>query len=179
MLGVLETVGRLTYAKSSVDEVLARSGVDRESFDALFGDLQSCFLAASGAAFDCALAVVDDALEAVADWPWLTRVSTLVTAFVDCASTNPDAARACLTETRAAGEEACRVRDRALDGLASRVLRGAPPPTRAIDAEFAAYFVVGAMALSLAQRLGRPDALELLSHQMVEAFAGVFTPRRI
>jgi AcrR family transcriptional regulator len=112
---LLEAMVRVAAAKgfeaTTVDEVIERAGVSRQSFDEIFPGKEACFLAAYDAAVDFLLGHVTSAYEAAAGQPWAGRIVVALRAMLELLAAEADVARMAIVEVTALGEEA-RVRYR-------------------------------------------------------------------
>jgi AcrR family transcriptional regulator len=89
------------YNETSVADVLAESGVGRESFYELFEDKRACFLAAHTLLVDDLFAAVQEAYETADPWP--QRVRQALGAALNWLAADPAVARVMVIEIASVG----------------------------------------------------------------------------
>lgn len=115
----IRVAGTDGYAAMTVSAVIARAGVSRKTFYALFADREACFLAAYDVVLERArVGVLDAAAPLLDEAPWPERLRAVLGWGLDALAANPHAARVAFIEVLAAGPEAIHRRDRALHELA-------------------------------------------------------------
>lgn len=154
------------YVGTSVEDVLKRARVSRQSFYSLFSSKLDCFMAA----FDQASALLRRRLEgaAQAGGDPLTRFERAFTAYLDALASEPGYARLFLVEVYAAGPEAIQRRSEIQHDLAGALadmmgLRGEA-------AGFACQIVVSAVGVMVtpAVAAGDMEALRAVGPPVVE-----------
>ncbi|AYF75940.1 TetR/AcrR family transcriptional regulator [Nocardia yunnanensis] len=141
---VLDAVGELGFAATTVADIVTRAQVARRTFYAVFGSKDECF----GAAYDLAVgAALDQLRETVTGLEGVNfeeRVRISFEIYLNVLATQPGAARALYVETLAAGpgliEHRLRVHERFADYIAAVAAVGvrdgdlaAPPDRELID----------------------------------------------
>jgi AcrR family transcriptional regulator len=149
---MLLSAGALGYEKTSVQEVLDRSGVSRDRFNRDFGDKEECFARAYEMAVDRLEGELLEACAAAESWRGGFRAA--LARLLRTVAEQPLMAKALLIEVRAARGRAWATHQRALERLArlvdaAREEPGARPATR-----LAAQFVVGAVEESICVEIG-------------------------
>lgn len=109
---MIRTVAAEGYEATAVGDVIARAEVSDDTFEAMFGGKEDCFLQAYDAAIDVLVAHVSNAFEAAAGAPWTERVAAALRAMVELLAAEDDVARMAIVEVAAVGEDA-RIRYRA------------------------------------------------------------------
>lgn len=171
---MLELSGEIGYRAVTVEQVLANSGVSREQFEAEFGDLESCFVAAYEAEADVLCEAMLEAGGRADDWRAATReaLQTLLR-FV---AARPAVAKALIREVHVVGGSALEKHEEVLERLTAAIGAGhrLPPEQRA----WTASFIVGAVEGVLTARLARgetkdmPELLPELMYLIVASFEG-------
>jgi len=98
------------YVGTSVEDVLTRAGVSRETFYRLFSSKLDCFMAAFDAASDKLLGHLAEVAGTDPDRDPLAAFAHVVTAYLDALADEPAYARLFLVEVYAAGPKAMRRR---------------------------------------------------------------------
>ncbi len=98
------TVGDKGYAKTTVQDVLERSGVSSKTFYEHFNDKEDCFLQAYDAVVERVMVVVTNEYSRVRRWP--DRVQRGLSSFLRFAGDEEDLARMAIVEVLAAGPRA-------------------------------------------------------------------------
>jgi AcrR family transcriptional regulator len=142
---LLEAVGRAVaergFAAATIDDIVRRAGVSKQTFYDHFADKEGCFLAAYEAASAELLRRVRDARAAHEDW--LERTRAGISAYLRWLAADPALARVFLIEVAAAGPLALERRERLRDRYAELMSDpptspGAPPPIEILHALVAA-----------------------------------------
>jgi AcrR family transcriptional regulator len=115
---LMEAMVRVSAAKgyeaTTVADVVEYAGAAQETFDAMFGDKETCFLEAYEAVFDVLVAHVTAAFEGAADEPWPEQIAAGLRALVELLSMEADIARMAMVEVTAAAGDDARERYRAM-----------------------------------------------------------------
>jgi AcrR family transcriptional regulator len=99
--GLAEAVAEKGYAAATLTDVVRHAKVSRRVFYANFESKEQCFLAAFDVVLDYLRELVGEAVAPVDGWPQKAIAATRATlAFL---ASEPDLARLCLVESRAAG----------------------------------------------------------------------------
>src|SRR4051812_11652918 len=127
---LLEAVGRAVaergYAGATIDDVVRRAGVSKQTFYDHFADKQDCFLAAYEAASEELLERVGEAQDG-SDEDWVERTRAGIRAYLRWLAAEPALARVFLIEVAAAGPVALERRERLRDRYAELMrTRGGP-----------------------------------------------------
>lgn len=134
-MAMIETVAERGYAQTSVADVLARSGVSRATFYALFTDKDDCFRAAYEMAASQMAAALGSGLFSLlnesetAPQDALERLDRILGLYLDMLAGQPAFARTFLVEVFAAGPVAIAQRQASLEAfvdLVAMVLDGRP-----------------------------------------------------
>lgn len=116
LTAMAEVMSEKGFVATSVEDVLKRAGVSRQTFYQLFSSKLDCFTAAFGVASDLLGRRMFDAAAGGAD-P-LDRFERLAVAYLDALAAEPGYARLFLVEVYAAGPAAVRRRAQIQDALA-------------------------------------------------------------
>jgi AcrR family transcriptional regulator len=173
---LLEAMVRVAAAKgyeaTTVADVIEAADVDRETFDGMFGDKESCFLEAYDAVINVLVAHVSTAFESTVGEPWPDRIAAGLRALVDLLATEHDIARMAMVEVTAVGEDA-RIRYRAALGRFTYFLeegRGASPQGDELPADTARFAIGGATSMIFDEiRAGRGPELRRILPDLVFA----------
>ncbi|TDB82937.1 TetR/AcrR family transcriptional regulator [Actinomadura sp. KC216] len=146
------------YVGTSVEDVLKRARVSRQSFYGLFSSKLDCFMAA----FDQAIAVLRRRLEGAASEGGgdpAERFERAFTAYLEALASEPEYARLFLVEVYAAGPEAIRRRSEVQHELAAALadMMGATGET----ARFACQIVVSAVGAMVTPAVAAGDMAAL------------------
>jgi AcrR family transcriptional regulator len=173
-VAMLELSGEIGYRAVTVEQVLSRSGVSLEQFEAEFGDLESCFVAAYEAEADVLCQGMLDAAARAGDWRSGTRAALeMLLRFV---SERPAVARALIRDVHVVGGGALAKHEEVLTRLTAAVARGAGLPEEQLA--WTSSFIVGAVEGVLSSRLARGETKELtallpeLMYLIVASFEG-------
>jgi len=99
--GLAEAVAEKGYAAVTLTDIVKHAKVSRRVFYANFEGKEQCFVAAFEVVVDHLRELIGEAVEAVDGWPQQALAATrVVLAFL---ASEPDLARLCLVESRAAG----------------------------------------------------------------------------
>jgi AcrR family transcriptional regulator len=174
LLGAMaEVVGEKGYVHTAVADVLARAGVSRATFYAMFRDKEDCFRATYAEAAGLLARVMAAALEAArascdaAGSPApLQLLDQVLTVYLRALQASPALARTFLVEVYAAGPQAVRQRRESLEAfieIVTAIYRGTPGPIGpAPDQRFAAELLVHAVSSMVTHRVGVGDTAGLL-----------------
>lgn len=157
---MLLTVGDKGYDKATVQEVLERSGISRDSFQRRFGGKEACFAEAYEMAADRVCAEVLEAGRSAESWRAGFR--TALAQLLRTVAEQPLLARALLIEVRAARGEAWAKHQQLVERFArvvdsARAQRRARPTVTPLTAQF----VVGAIKETLATEVAAGRAAEV------------------
>lgn len=167
MDAIAETISAHGYSGVTVDRILDRSGVSRESFEALFASKDEALEETLAAAFERLLGVLKRACSAQSEWPMKVKVA--IGAALDYAAADP--AGAALLELRPliADPRVARHATDARDQLALMLAdgrryteRGAELPALTEQA-----IVAGLMGV-VSSRIGEAERLPALAPQLVQ-----------
>ncbi|MGX1804282.1 TetR/AcrR family transcriptional regulator [Nocardia sp. NPDC055321] len=100
---VLEAVGELGYAATTVADIVSRAQVARRTFYAVFGGKDECFAAAYDLAVTSALDQLQATVTGMDGVRWADRVRFSFQIYLGMLAAQPGAARALYVETLAAG----------------------------------------------------------------------------
>jgi AcrR family transcriptional regulator len=100
------------YERTTVADVVERSGVSRTAFYRHFENREQCFVTAVDAILDFSLAGVEAAYEAAADKTWDERLIAALETLIEQVVEQPAAARVSMLEVYVAGREAVDHADR-------------------------------------------------------------------
>lgn len=157
LAAAIEQVARRGYRATTVDHIAKSARVGYVAFYELFDGKEDCFLAA----FDriVADARAELAERASGDQPWAEQISIGLRTLADLIAAEPARARVALVEVQAAGREAYRRYEAALDTAIpklaeGRQLRSEGPELSGTTEEA----LVGAIAWSFQQLVLRGDA---------------------
>jgi AcrR family transcriptional regulator len=116
---MIATVAGSGYLETSVEQVLAGTGLARSTFYDHFADKSECFLAA----LDSVGRRLEGELEALAGLPDATGVGQAIELVVSFAAADTSAAKLLFVESLAGGPRSLRIRDSLLDCLDSVIAR--------------------------------------------------------
>jgi AcrR family transcriptional regulator len=158
MRAIADTVAADGVAGSSVSGVMARARMSRNTFYALFPNLDAGMLTLLDETLSRGLAEMAAAY--AGDAPWPRRVHDSIRILLELIDGDPALARVCLVESLAGGPELLAARARALELIARALEQGGPGVRRGVGAKapLAAEAVVGAIASILHARLSRRPA---------------------
>jgi len=162
------------YVGTSVEDVLKRARVSRQSFYVLFSSKLDCFMAAFDKASELLMLRLANSLEgftegaAQGQGDAAARFERVVTAYLEALASEPGYARLFLVEVYAAGPEAIQRRSEIQRDLA-RALAGLMGVTGRAD-EFTCHVIVSAMSsmVTPAVAAGDMDALRAIGPPIVE-----------
>lgn len=117
-----EIVAQGGYARATVQAIVARAGVPRETFYRLFSNRQECFLGAFDRAVECCAEQIDAA--GYAEDCWNDRLRRTLTLLLQFAERHPDMARLLLVESMAGGPLVVGRREELLRHLAAAIEMG-------------------------------------------------------
>jgi AcrR family transcriptional regulator/DNA-binding transcriptional ArsR family regulator len=177
---MVASVATRGYAATRVTDLIELSGVSRRSFYALFPDKEACFQAVVRELVSNSMSVTEDLPGEGGD-----RARRRFQALTKLVTAQPAAARLCLIEAYAAGEEATKPVEEALGTLERRMQAGgAEVPQRAGMSPEMIGALIGAALEVVRTRLrqGREDELAELGPELVEfllAYEAPPTPLRL
>lgn len=171
---MLELSGEIGYRAVTVDQVLSHSGVSLGQFEAEFGDLESCFVAAYEAEADVLCEAMLDAARRTDDWRAGTRAA--LETLMRFVAERPAVTRALVRDVHVVGGKALAKHEEVLARLTDAIDRvgGLPAGPRA----GASTFIVGAVEGVLAARLAEGETEDLqalvpeLMYLIVASFEG-------
>ncbi|MRH91509.1 TetR family transcriptional regulator [Nocardia sp. SYP-A9097] len=102
-VAVLDAVGELGYAATTVADIVSRAQVARRTFYAVFGGKDECFAAAYDLAVGTALDQLQDTVTGLVGVSFAERVRISFDIYLSVLAAQPAAARALYVETLAAG----------------------------------------------------------------------------
>lgn len=161
--GVLEAMllsaGALGYEKTTVQEVLDRSGISRDRFQRTFGSKEECFARAYEMVVDRLRDELLEACEGAESWRagFRSALATLLRTLAE----QPLLAKALLVEVAAARGRAWETHRRALDRLARLVDTAREEAGARPAAKLTAHFVVGAVEESICAEIGAGRAAKV------------------
>jgi AcrR family transcriptional regulator len=158
-VAMLELSGKIGYRAVTVEQVLSHSGASLEQFEAEFGDLESCFVAAYEAEADVLCQAMLDAAARADGWRAGTRAS--LETLLRFVSQRPAVARALIRDVHVVGGGALVKHDEVLDRLAAAIGRGAALPEEQLA--WTSSFIVGAVEGVVTARLARGETDDLLA----------------
>jgi AcrR family transcriptional regulator len=143
-VGKLVAVDGYKYSDLTVPRVRAGAGISRRAFDAHFGDVEECFLAALG---ERASAAVGQAARAqIAGSTWAGGVYRAVNSFCIQIAGDPLLAGVCFRDDFALGSKGSLTRLRMVAGVSDQLRDSAPPEDRvsqtSIDASAGAIWSI-------------------------------------
>jgi AcrR family transcriptional regulator len=122
--GLAEAVAEKGYAEVTLTDIVKQAKVSRRVFYANFESKEQCFLAAFEVVVDHLRELVGRAVDPVEGWPAKAIAATSATlAFL---ASEPDLARLCLVESRAAGSAVTARFNEAVGEMAPLLRRGRP-----------------------------------------------------
>jgi len=169
------------YEATSVADILAASGVGRESFYELFGDRRECVLVAHQAMLDDLIAKVGAAY--AGEGEWVDRCRTTLAALLDWFASDPAAGRFLLVEVAAVGPEFHARFEAGFDrfveiidaGLPADLPDPGPLPTTSLAVGAAISRVYVEVAAGRSEHL--PALLPQLTYEVLVPFLGEATAR--
>jgi AcrR family transcriptional regulator len=173
-VAMLELSGEIGYRAVTIEKVLSHSGVSLEQFEAEFGDLEGCFLAAYEAEADVLCEAMLDAANRVEGWrPGMRAALGTLLRFV---AERPAVAKALIRDVHVVGGSALAKHEEVLERLTATIGRGGELPEEQLA--WTSSFVVGAVEGVLGARLARgetddlPALLPELMYLIVASFEG-------
>ena len=168
LAGVADVASSTSYAEMTVEGIIVTAGVSRRTFYEHFKNKDDAFLAAYDEASTQMLTAVRAAYES--HHGFAERMRAGIEAFLGLLAADPAFARMCIVEVMAAGPEAVKRRNAAMQAFASMIeenarQRLAKPPPSALTAET----VVGGIYDVVYTRIQRGDVRVLpeLTPQLV------------
>ena len=155
------------YCDTSVKDVLAASGLSRDTFYKHFGNVEGCFEAAHESALDQLFDCLEGACATEEAWPH--RLGTAISSLLDLFTAQPAIANLLLVEAQAAGKEARARHGVALSRLAELLHEGGDAPAGGPQGEVeVALFGSLCHLLALRLRSGEVDRLPALAPELTE-----------
>jgi AcrR family transcriptional regulator len=157
MIAVVNDKG---YLATSIVEVAAHAGVSRQTLYDLFGDKESCFLAAHDWLIERLMAYIRPAWERPGTWS--DQIRRAIAALLTAVSYRPEGARVAMIETLAAGPRAQARQRAAVEALAPFVDQGREQtPLGARLPASVSRVVVGGAAALIFERIAAGRSAEL------------------
>jgi AcrR family transcriptional regulator len=150
-VSMLELSGEVGYRAVTVEQVLSHSGVSLEQFEAEFGDLESCFVAAYEAEADVLCEAMLEAASREDDWRTGTRAA--LETLLRFVAERPAVAKALLRDVHVVGGQALAKYEEALARLAAALGQGGDLPEEQLA--WTSSFIVGAVEGVISARLAR------------------------
>jgi AcrR family transcriptional regulator len=174
-VSMLELSGEIGYRAVTVEQVLAQSGVSLEQFEAEFGDLESCFVAAYEAEADVLCEAMLDAAGRAEGWRAGTRAG--LETLLRFVAERPAVARALIRDVHVVGGRALDKHEETLSRLTAAIGRGAALPEEQL--EWTSSFIVGAVEGVISARLARgaTDDLPALAPELMYLIVASFEGR--
>jgi AcrR family transcriptional regulator len=172
-VAMLELSGEIGYRAVTVERVLSYSGVSLEHFEAEFGDLESCFVAAYEAEADVLCAAMLRAGRRAGEWR--AGVRAALETLLRFAAERPLVAKALIRDVHVVGGSALAKHEEVLERLTGAIAAGELPEDQL---PWTASFIVGAVEGVVAGRLTReetddlPALLPELMYLIVASFLG-------
>ncbi|MGN6201887.1 MAG: TetR/AcrR family transcriptional regulator [Solirubrobacterales bacterium] len=154
---MLELSGEIGYRAVTVQQVLSRSGVSLEQFEAEFGDLETCFVAAYEAEADVLCQAMLDAAGREGDWRDGTRAA--LETLLRFVAERPAVARALIRDVHVVGGGALTKHEEVLTRLTTAIGSCAQLPEE--QRAWTSSFIVGAVEGVLTSRLARGETEDL------------------
>jgi len=158
-VAVLELSGEIGYRAVTVEQVLSHSGVSLEQFEAEFGDLESCFVAAYEAEADVLCEAMLEAAGRADGWRAGTRAA--LERLLRFVAERPAVARALLRDVHVVGGSALVKHEEVLARLTAAVGGSAKLPEEQLA--WTSSFIVGAVEGVVSARLARGETDDLLA----------------
>lgn len=171
---MLELSGEVGYRAVTVEQVLSHSGVSLEQFEAEFGDLESCFVAAYEAEVDVLCEAMLEASARADGWRAGTRAA--LETLLRFVTERPAVARALLRDVHVVGGAALAKHEDVLGRLALALGSGIELPEEQLA--WTSTFVIGAIEGVISARLARGETEDLqelvpeLMYLIVASFEG-------
>jgi AcrR family transcriptional regulator len=153
--GAVLVADELGYARTTVTRIVARSGVSRGFFYALFADRDECLVS-----------VVEDTVEAIqeeleglhlGELCWEERVRTGLETILRFLDREPALARVCVVEAARGEPSLVAVQDQTIARLAAAVAVGCPQGNGSEPSPLTAEILVGAVFRAVQARLARRE----------------------
>lgn len=172
---MLELSGEIGYRSITVEQVLSHSGVSLEQFEAEFGDLESCFVAAYEAEADVLCDAMLKAARRADGWRAGTRAA--LETLLRFTSERPAVARALIRDVHVVGGQALAKHEEVLARLTAAVGKGGELPDD--QRPWTSTFIVGAVEAVIAGRLarGESDDLQALLPELMYMIVAFFEGR--
>lgn len=169
------------YNETSVADLLAASGVGRESFYELFEDKQACFLAAHSLLVEDLFKAVLAAYEAPDPWP--QRVRSALAAALEWLSADADVARVTMVEVASIGPVFTEIFQKSFHRITAILDEGRELSETAQELPRISSIAAGAVFSRIYEEihLGRsaelPSLLPTLTFELLMPFVGVESAR--
>jgi AcrR family transcriptional regulator len=173
-VAVLELSGEVGYRAVTVEQVLSHSGVSLEQFEAEFGDLESCFVAAYEAEVDVLCEAMLEASACTEGWRAGARAA--LETLLRFVSERPAVARALIRDVHVVGGAALTKHEEVLGRLALALGKESDLPEEQLA--WTASFIIGAIEGVISGRLARGETEDLqelvpeLMYLIVASFEG-------
>ena len=171
---MLELSGEIGYRAVTVEKVLSHSGVSLDEFEAEFGDLEGCFVAAYEAEADV---LCEAMLEAAGRAKgWRAGIRAALETLLGFVAERPAVAKALLRDVHVVGGSALAKHEETLERLTAAIGRGGGLSEEQLA--WTSSFIVGAVEGVLTARLTRgetddlPSLLPELMYLIVASFEG-------
>jgi AcrR family transcriptional regulator len=158
-VAMLELSGEIGYRAVTVEQVLSHSGVSLEQFEAEFGDVESCFVAAYEAEADVLCEAMLNAAGRAEDWRSCTRAA--LETLLRFVAERPAVARALIRDVHVVGGEALAKHEEVLARLGAAIGTGRELPEEQVA--WTASFIVGAVEGVVTSRLARGETDDMLA----------------
>lgn len=140
---MLRVVSEKGYADTRIADVIAEAGVSRKTYYELFDDKEDCFLAAYERAADQFLEAATAGFELGGKGtPWMDRIRSAFSAFLEAMVADPPAARVWTVEVLAAGPKSLERRDVAIRKL-TKFIDAGREETKTEIPEIASLAIIG------------------------------------
>lgn len=158
--GLAEAVAEKGYAAVTLSDIVGHANVSRRVFYANFDGKEQCFLAAFEVVVDHLRELIAEAVAPLEDWPQQAIAATRAAlAFL---ASEPDLARLCLLESRAAGPAVTARFNEAVAELAPLLARGrAERPEAARLPDSTEDSTIGSVASLLQRKVAAGEATQL------------------
>jgi AcrR family transcriptional regulator len=127
-----QVVAERGYATATVSDVVAAARISRRTFYEQFEDKEDCFVETYRIGCENGIAQIDEALRALEDPDWRTRLRISLEAYVSILAAEPHFARVLLIDVLGAGPRAMAMRERVLANYVAHY-RGLRERARAED----------------------------------------------
>jgi AcrR family transcriptional regulator len=156
-VAMLELSGEIGYRAITVEQVLSHSGVSLEQFEAEFGDLESCFLAAYEAEAEVLCEAMLEAASRAASWR--AGIRAALETLMRFVAERPAVARALVRDVHVVGGSALAKHEEVLAQMTAAIGRGLQLPEE--QRAWTSSFIVGAVEGVVVARLARDETEDL------------------